>query len=671
MSFNLSENTTYINVKLTDAGRRQLSLGRLNFKKAVLSDREVNYGIDRTGYYDILNNKVLSPVDFHPSIDPFNLDGTNAVDLSASNVVSAKQFYTADTTSAGFFSGSPNTWTLESSKYKAKGVTKYASNAGLNTPTNTVVFTGYAPQVGDLALITWVPPQYGTTQPYMGYDNIIPSGSPANSLFYRIYSAISSTDYIVDRPLPRYTTGVAVSAATFFYAYDAIENYYSSASTQSVKVWNLNIVRTRTLAGTDDSSTNVTGYTRYSSLEYNGAKQFFGFKDETPAVGFIHYTNRSTGNTYGEQFIEKSVQIYIPMIMWHNISENNGAATRWGASFFDLYGTSVYDPIAQTTYRELRDGISSSSLVVGRVYHKLRLIVITDQELLNALSYKSDRNYTLPDFTVNLTSLPKLPLTVSQATGLCRKDYTYFVSYITESDPYDSTDSFGHPDGIHCGYIKKIDGDVDVNGNPQYLQMTFNSNGFPYMRSGNLSTSGHGWNANYVQMIVSEQLTSDGYDIGSVPPTSWKKLSSKTSGGNGIYRAVDVGDATVDPLKLNGNTFIVSSQDYISGTTYVIQSGITTLQETLNFGGESFFHGVVDLQIFATTYKTIITVYATNTQVNLSTNETFDSALDTNTYISEISILNEDNLVVAVGKPTSPLRKNNGRFLAFQLEINY
>ncbi len=45
MSFLPKEPTTFINIKLTDTGRRLLSLGRLTYDKAALSDREINYEI--------------------------------------------------------------------------------------------------------------------------------------------------------------------------------------------------------------------------------------------------------------------------------------------------------------------------------------------------------------------------------------------------------------------------------------------------------------------------------------------------------------------------------------------------------------------------------------------------------------------------------------------------
>ena len=93
MPFLPPESTTYINVKLTDAGRRLLSLGQLQFSKAVVSDREIDYNIDRDrvnglSTYDILNNRVLAPVGDYPNIDPVNLDGTNPIELTNQTIQS-------------------------------------------------------------------------------------------------------------------------------------------------------------------------------------------------------------------------------------------------------------------------------------------------------------------------------------------------------------------------------------------------------------------------------------------------------------------------------------------------------------------------------------------------------------------------------------------------------
>ena len=186
-----------------------------------------------------------------------------------------------------------------------------------------------------------------------------------------------------------------------------------------------------------------------------------------------------------------------------------------------------------------------------------------------------------------------------------------------------------------------------------------------------LSNYGTGWNANSVQILVNEQLSSNNYTESNVPSNSWVSISNSLSGGNGIYRAEDAGNNTIDANKLNGYSFIISREDYSSGSTYQLYSGLTQSQSDLNFGDESFFFGVIDLQIFATTYKSVITVYAKNTDVNNSINPTYNSTLDESTYITEIAILDNSDQVVAVGKPTYPIKKSISKFLAFQLEIDF
>ena len=81
--------------------------------------------------------------------------------------------------------------------------------------------------------------------------------------------------------------------------------------------------------------------------------------------------------------------------------------------------------------------------------------------------------------------------------------------------------------------------------------------------------------------------------------------------------------------------------------------------------------GNVDADILSTTYKTVITTFAKNDSFNSSNNSTFDNVLDNNTYITEVGILDNSGNLVAAGKPTYPIKKNEGRFLTFQLQIDF
>lgn len=676
MPFNPPESSTYINIKLTDAGRRMLSLGQLQFVKAVVSDREIDYGIDRSGLYDIQNNRVLGPVDDYPSVDPVNLDGTNAITLDSQQLISVKQFNTAQTATSGLFSGFINNWTINytlAGQY-GKGFKSvvYATNSA-NFGTNTIQFQpgGATVLSGDLVHICWVPNNWlpPGSFPTTISTPLLLSGYPYNGLWYRVVSAgtVANT-FLLDRPIPDLSAGKTVGA--YVYPYNSIETTFGTGFTQQTKFWNMNIVRTSDVPGTNTIVyPGLTGYSAYGSIEYAGTKHYLGFDADYPAIGIIHYTNKFSGETYAEQLVEKSIQINIPNIMWHMYPSNNGEGSAFGLTLYDMYGNTFYDGAARTTYRELRDGLQSSNKVVGRVYHKLKMFVITDQELLTVLSYKSNRNYTLPEPIVTLQSNPRPPLTSSDVTGLCSSGKTYFVSYLMEVNPAGPS-SFGFTNPLHCGYIKKIDGELDINGNPQYLSVQFPTNSFPYMRNAaNLILTGSGWNANRMSILVNEVDSDAQLKAGNVSASTWIVMT-----GDGRYDST-INDpntpVTIDPVALNSYQFIMSREDYISGSTYVMWSGHTSNERFLSFGDESFFFGTIDAQVFNTVYKTIVTVIAANYEYNSSNNDTFDSNTDDYTYITEVAILDGQNQTVAVGKPTYPLRKSDARFLAFQLQIDF
>ena len=681
MSYLTNEPTTFINIKLTDDGRQLLSLGRLTFNKAVLSDREINYGIDRTGTYDIgCENRIISPKDAAPTFGtPTNFDATEAVEIT---IGSATQKITASTESIGFYTGGTNAWAYDQSKYLGSNTIDYSTYVpdGTNVVTIAGGGTGHFPQGGELMYIPWETIQNSGVI----YDSstAILSANPTNKLWYRVLSAdTGATTVTLDRNVPDFA-GASTSQIinTYFYPFDGVETYYGSAATVNTQVWNMNIIRTSSVEGTDAS---ISGYTTYGSIQYNGTKQYLGFQDETRQFGVVHYTNEFTGNTYAEQLAEKSVIMDMPDIMWHRFAASAGQGTTHGLKLYDYAGSTTFDPISQTTYRDLRDGTSTSDYVVGRVYHKLKMMIITDSELLTALTYKSNRNYTLPSLTLDTVSTPNsscstTTLDNSNTTGLLDSGFTYFVTYISVSDSaYSSGTSYGYPQALPCQYIQRIEGVEDNAGNPQYLRGYFNTAFFPYLRNsaGMTSYSGTGWNSNKVQLLVNKVDATIYPDVNldTIPTDGWRLMSSGTT-GNGLYTGA-TGTSTIDPSNLAGYQFIVSQEDWDSGSTYVLDSTFydnnNDVASGMTFGNESFFFGNIQAVICATSYKSVMTVLASDPSYNTSENPSFDGLLDTDTYITEVGILNNDNILVAVGKPTYPIKKNSSRYLAFQLEIDF
>ncbi len=671
-----NEPTTFINIKLTDTGRKLLSLGRLTFDKAALSDREINYGIDHTNIYSISSNRILAPKDDEPVFT--NLDDSSFIPLGPSKVTSIKQIVSASTDASGFFTGTTSAYGIDQTKYYTTLTFTY-SGSGLPQGTNTIDYdsgsaTPYDPKIGQLIYIPWEPVQNsGKT-----YDSstVIASGNPTVDLWYRIISASTNTLFL-DRSTPNFgTTDTNQKINAYVYPFNAIESYYSTAYTVPVAVWNMNVIRTQSIPGTYSS---LSGYTSYGSIEYNGVRTYLNFSSETRDIGVIHFTNLYTGNTYAEQLVEGSFHLTIPNIMWHKTSSNVGEALAYGVDLYDVAGSTTFDISANTTYRLLRDGSSVNNTIVGRVYHKLKIAVITDQELLYAMTYKSNRNYTLPPLSLSLGTSPKYPLSNSQATGLCQSGKTYFATYIINSDAVsNSGTTFGYPQGLHCGYIQKIKGELDSNSNQTFLNAIFPSNSFPYLRSSvnmdpSSTYSGTGWNANKVQMMVNIVDDTDLLDYNTIPADGWKLVS--TTVGNGIYTG-DTTDLTIDPLKLQGFQFVISQEDYTSGTTYTLNSAFTDNSDYLyntglTFGNESFFFGILSTNIIAYSFKSSIVVVADGSSFNTTVNPTFDADFNDSIYITEIGIFNTANQLVAVGKPTYPIKKNNSRFLAFKLEYDF
>ena len=70
-------------------------------------------------------------------------------------------------------------------------------------------------------------------------------------------------------------------------------------------------------------------------------------------------------------------------------------------------------PGLDVEYRDLMDQFGN---IVGKVFNDLHLFVIEDQELLFVMSYKSNRNWTLPEFKalLNGTFCPDSDLVITE-----------------------------------------------------------------------------------------------------------------------------------------------------------------------------------------------------------------------------------------------------------------
>ena len=150
-------------------------------------------------------------------------------------------------------------------------------------------------------------------------------------------------------------------------------------------------------------------------------------------ISIIHYTNSCISNFYGEFFhidgeSGKLLNLDIP-VMWHRKNDvGTASGTTMGMRFLSdttektLENTNIvyYDLIEYS-------GMSvtpSTPLAVGKVFPNEKIVVVDNEELLAAMSYKSNRNWTLPDLKSELTS----PVN-GECTGTLKAGERIYLTY--------------------------------------------------------------------------------------------------------------------------------------------------------------------------------------------------------------------------------------------------
>jgi hypothetical protein len=156
-----------------------------------------------------------------------------------------------------------------------------------------------------------------------------------------------------------------------------------------------------------DSGTS-RNISQYFSKAYNGIVQYLERLDSTiKKVALIHYTNNSPSNNYGETLIQDTPVLELPTVMWHrNTTGQQGLTITTDFASRDIL------PDLNTEFYNLVD---ETGFVVGKVFNDLKIFVIEDQDLLFAMSYKANRNWTLPQIgaQINILACPSCDLAIT------------------------------------------------------------------------------------------------------------------------------------------------------------------------------------------------------------------------------------------------------------------
>ena len=438
MAFIDKKDPVVLNIKLTSKGRELLSSGQLDFKYYAIGDSEMDYVYNgeieaepSNSGYTAFNSSILRPVDKNPDIISFIPQTLSGDSYNELTIVRVSAYAVENQVEAiGFFNASATTFLTDSNHMRQpdvmvdiSGVTGGTVLTLLKAPTYGT--SGEEPQVGDLLYVRWTRDTSTT-----GYT--VNKTHPTPNLVYRIESIAGGTIggsngtttgmvVNVDRILPDFTGHVGIYAGVFVYynqinySGDTIMNMTpteyldesvlsflqnSQCPTVIFPFWNMSIIFTEEIAGVQASDLK---FTQFADKSLGGFVSYI--QNQAPVykkLGVIHYTNSSPANVYSEGFLLDSAVLDIPTIMWHK-----SGVKELGASFIPYGSSKLLSGSTKSlnlTYYDLVDA-NNTLIVVGKVFNDLKLFVIEDQELLFAMSYKSNRNWTLPDYNASTNTI--------------------------------------------------------------------------------------------------------------------------------------------------------------------------------------------------------------------------------------------------------------------------
>ena len=476
-----------------------------------------------------------------------------------------------------------------------------------------------------------------------------------------------------------------------------------------------------------------------SSWYYNSYKQI---KTVTPkrqkAIAVLHYTNQTISNFYGEKFamqtnavsapdigMSKNFRICMPNLMWHKkyVGTQQTAcagATEYGQCFYvDPPGFSKFPAQPFIMESSVNDNMNDDGLryyylyddnagplvttlgsttvgpnPVGKVFPDLQLITIHDEELISAMTYKSNRSWTLPAPRVS-----KVPAGTGCDSGLQSSlgvfqnpavEESVYLTYLMESNS-------GLTTGLHCSYYTEVKNEI-YSQNVD-LKVEFGEE-FPYLRPFDLTgldnmSGGTGWHANKIHLLY--QVVQPGDDPS---PNLWKKVNVTEQVGGAASEFTQSNQIPFSGCQLtSGSTqFHLTAANIATGTTYSLNDYITipsasttssssvlTGPQLLQFGDEYFFNGVLQTDIMATIYEMKYNINVSSTQFGggvvgqkNSLNPTYENyylnngVYPNNIYMTEVGLFdNEDGNpdLMAIAKFQSPHKRQGSEQFVLKLDF--
>ena len=461
---------------------------------------------------------------------------------------------------------------------------------------------------------------------------------------------------------------------------------------ENTVIWNMNIPWSENPAGLF-TSTNE-GYDNFGSVTYIGTKEYLGYQEpsgqtdtgqvyyynsfdnkitvrpqDQKAIAIIHYTNQDIDNVYGEKFstvpfdpqnptddigLARHFRLNLPTLMWHKKTGDTIGQT----FFIDPPGYDLCKPyyIKSTESSDMNDpGIRYYQLWdtnpdnfgnlnrIGKVFPDQEIIIIDDEEVIAAMSYKANRNWTLP--------APKLSLVTP---NICEPNASTQEGVITDPTQrlwvtYRFDTNTGATSSLHCNYYSVIQGTSTVTANTQNVAVRF-SDEFPFLNS-----SLSGFSANNMKLLC-QIVTGDTRPLSS----AWREID--------VTSAMTLTSGYITMTGITGTTFQIDADNYNAAASNIynlanyIDIPANGDTDVLNFGDEYYFYGNLETDISATIYEMKYLINLGRNQFTNTSNPTWTSG--TTSYVTEIGLYNSNKDLMVISKLQSPeLRQGIQQFV--------
>lgn len=463
-----------------------------------------------------------------------------------------------------------------------------------------------------------------------------------------------------------------------------------------VNIWNMNIPWSENPAGLDPVF--YDGYTTFTSKTYLGSKEYLGYTSdsgqtdtsstyyknsfddeitvlpkEQKSIAIIHYTNNTIDSFYGEKFatepysdagdstgFARHFRLSIPWLMWHKSdSFCSGEIFYVDPEGFDELNLFTVNYIKSNKNEDMNNpgmryyhlwdthpGDDGYPNRIGKVFPDQKIVVIDDEEVVTAMSYKSNRNWTLPAPRVALVTPNTQGNNTNEGNGILSANTEYlYVTYMFGNAKHNT---------MHCNYYQKIQGpdltnpcvvsvsqNVAVRFGPEFNNLTQVPTGITTVYSGYQADSLY---------ILAQKVTGDTRP----DPADWKlidftdKLTAST-----VYNYITQSGMT-------GNTFVISQEKYDDApyydlNDYLYLTPINYTGTSLNFGDEYYFYGNMETDIQATIYEMRYKINLGITEFQATSNPTW--SFGSNLFVSEIGLYDSNKNLMVISKMQSPVKR--------------